>query len=88
MSWRFAIINNRLAEIFFEGKNPNPTKIFGHAYVNRAEYTTKKEQKWITADTKKLKFSYRQGAYKPYCPNIQQKDSKNDTATKCYNGKT
>ncbi len=64
MSWCFATINNRLAEIFFEGKNPNSNKIFGHTYVNRSEYTKEEEQKWIIEDTKKLKFSYRQGIYK------------------------
>lgn len=64
MSWSFAIINSRLAEIFFKGKTLKSIRIFGHAYVNKTEYTSKKEQEWIDKDTKKLNFSYRNGKYK------------------------
>lgn len=64
MSWCFAIINNRLAEIFFKGKSSNSIKIFGHAYVDKSEYSGKIEKKWIAKDIKKLKFSYRKGTYK------------------------
>lgn len=65
MSWCFAIVNNRLAEIFFEKEKTDPIKIRGHAYVNKSKYTTKQEQKWIIEDTKRLNFSYHKGSYKP-----------------------
>lgn len=64
MPWLFAIVNNRLAEIYFD-KIRKKTKITGHCYVKRAEYKTKKEQKWIRDDTFHLKFSYRKGKYRP-----------------------
>ena len=64
MNWCFAIINGRLAEIFFEKKR-NKIEFLGHCYVKKEEYKTKKEQKMITEDTKKFKFSYRKGEYKP-----------------------
>ena len=63
MGWCFAIINGRLAEIFFEPGKRKP-KIIGHAYVKREEYKTKKEQKYIEEDTAKFRMSYRNGKYK------------------------
>jgi len=64
MSWCFAKVNNRLAEIFFdEGKNKEPL-IIGHCYVRRDEYKTKKEQKWIDVDLKKIKVVYRNKQYR------------------------
>lgn len=76
MSWCFAIINNHLAEIFYEGENPKSMKISGHAYVNKSEYTTKKEKEWIANDTKKLNFSYHQGIYKSKITGLKIKISK------------
>ena len=64
MGWCFAIINGRLAEIFFEPKKKGEPKILGHAYVKREEYKAKKEQKYITEDTAKFRLSYRNGLYK------------------------
>jgi len=63
MSWCFAIVNNRLAEIYFEEKMGKP-KIIGYCYVKKEEYKTKREQKWIEEDTAKLRFVYRKGKYK------------------------
>ena len=63
MSWCFAIVNNRLAEIYFEEKGKK-TKITGHCYVKKEEYKTKQEQKWIKEDTAKFRFVYRKGKYK------------------------
>lgn len=65
MPWCFAIINNRLAEIFYEGKRLSSMRIYGHAYVNKNEYKTKTEQRWIEKDIEKFKFSYRKGRYMP-----------------------
>lgn len=63
MSWCFAIMNNRLAEIYFEKKKGKP-EIIGHCYVEREEYETKQEQKWIKGDTTKYRFVYKKGKYK------------------------
>lgn len=63
MNWCFAIINGRLAEIFFE-KSGNKLEFLGHCYVKKEEYKTKKEQKWIDEDTRKYKLSHRKADYK------------------------
>ncbi len=64
MEWCFAKINNRLAEVFFdEGKNGEPL-FYGHCYVKREEYKTKKEQKWIDKDIEKVQLAYRKGKYR------------------------
>ncbi len=63
MAWCFAIINNRLAEIYFDKKNEK-TKIIGHFYVEKEDYKKKSEQKWIKEDTAKLHFVYRKNKYK------------------------
>jgi len=60
MSWCFAIVNGRLAEIFFDKKKKNG--IWGHCYVKREKYS-KAEQKMIDSDIKKCKFTYRKGNY-------------------------
>ncbi len=67
MSWAFAIVNNRLAEIFFDTslrKKKKHSRVWGHCYVNKSEYKTKKEQKWIVDDTKKYRFVYRNKKYR------------------------
>lgn len=63
MNWCFAIVNDRLAEIFFE-RSGSTLKFIGHCYVKKEKYGTKKEQKWIDEDTEKFKFSYRKAKYK------------------------
>ena len=63
MAWCFAIINNRLAEIYFDKKNEK-TKIIGHCYVKKEDYKRKSEQKWIKEDTTKFQFIYRKNKYK------------------------
>lgn len=62
MSWRFALVNKRLAEIYFK-ETKNGPRIWGHCYVNGNEYKTKQELKWIKQDTAKFKFSYRNHKY-------------------------
>lgn len=60
--WNFAKVNGRLAEVFFRRRGKNV--IFqGFCYVRRAEYKTKREQKWIKEDTEKVKLVYRGGKY-------------------------
>jgi len=61
MTWCFAIINNRLAEIYFEGEGKK--EILGHCYVDGKEYKTKQEKKWIKEDTVKHKFKYYKKRY-------------------------
>jgi len=63
MSWCFAIINGKLAELYFE-KTKNSLKFKGHCYVKKEEFKTKQEQKWIQKDTEKFIFSYRKKKYK------------------------
>ena len=63
MSWCFGIVNNKLAEIYFE-KKKRKTRIIGHCYVKKEDYKTKQEQKWIAQDTKKVKVIYRDKKYK------------------------
>ncbi|MBI2591726.1 MAG: hypothetical protein HYW34_03560 [Candidatus Brennerbacteria bacterium] len=57
--WCFAIVNGRLAEIYFQKKYG----AYGHCYVKRKKYRSKKEQKMIDADIKKFQFIYRKGYY-------------------------
>lgn len=62
MNWCFALVNNKLAEIYFEKKKSGP-KFLGHAYVKLEEYKTKKERALIEVATMKFKFSYKSGKY-------------------------
>ena len=61
--WSFATVNGKLAEIYFE-KSKGELLFDGHCYVNRSEYKTKKEQKYIDQDTKVYNFIFRKGKYK------------------------
>ena len=63
MSWTFALINNRLSEIYFDKKG-QVIHMRGHCYVERKEFTTKKELADIDSDIKKYSFSYRNGCYR------------------------
>lgn len=63
MWWCFAIINNKLAEIYFE-KTKGKVEIIGHCYVAKDRYKTKKEQKYIEKDTAKFQLLYRNKIYK------------------------
>lgn len=57
--WCFGLINNRLAEIYFE-----QGKICGHCYVKESEYKTKQEKRWIKEDTQKNQLTFRNGIFK------------------------
>ena len=61
--WSFALVNNRLAEVFFERKR-GKNIFLGHAYVKESEYTSKKEKRWIKEDIVKVRLVYRKGKYK------------------------
>lgn len=62
MSWCFAYVNNKLAEIYYQ-KNKSGIRIQGHCYVDRSEFKLKSEQKWIDEDTAKFRFIYRNKKY-------------------------
>lgn len=64
MSWCFAVINGRTAEIYFDVEKNEQSKIWGHAYVKLQEFTAKREQNQIRKDTERFRFSYRKGAYR------------------------
>lgn len=68
MSWCFAIVNGRLAEIYFN-ETKKGIKFLGHCYVDRSEYKTKREQKWIDKDLVRHRFSYRNKNYRGYFDN-------------------
>ena len=62
MNWSFAIVNGKLAEIFFERKKG---KLFvsAHCYVKESEYKTKKEKRWIKRDAQNNRFTYKKWKY-------------------------
>ena len=62
MSWCFALINNRLAEIFFEERG-GVMEILGHAYVSADEYDSAQEKRYIEEDTAKFRLVYRGEEY-------------------------
>ncbi len=64
MNWCFAIINNKLGEIYFERKKTGRIKFLGHCLVEREDFTVKQEQKCIDEDIKKVKIIYRNKNYK------------------------
>jgi len=61
--WCFAIVNKKLAEIFFE-RRKNKLELNAHCFIKKSDYETKKEKQYIKTDTKKYKFTYRKGVYK------------------------
>lgn len=62
--WAFALINGRLAEFHYEVIKGKSYMTYGHCYVRRSEYKTKKEQMWIDKDTAKNRFTYRNKQYR------------------------
>lgn len=63
MNWSFGIVNNKLAEVFFQ-KSKGKIKFIGHCYVKEEEYKTKREREWIKKDTEKVRLVYRKGEYR------------------------
>ena len=62
MNWCFAILNNKLAEIYFEPGKEKP-KILGHVFVKKEEYRTKTEKCYIAEDILKFRLTYKNGKY-------------------------
>ena len=63
MGWSFAIVNNKLAEIYFDKNKKGRAKIRGHCYVKKEEYKTRQEQRWIAEDTKRVRLRYQKRKY-------------------------
>ena len=63
MSWSFAIVNGKLAEIFFDRKKNGDPIMLGFCYVKKSEYKTKREKQYIKTDTKKYRLTYRNKKY-------------------------
>lgn len=75
--WSFAIINGRLAEVWYYRDEEHQPVFIAHCYVKREEYTTKKEQIMIEKDIKKVKLRYVKGKYSkipspPKSPPVKQ----------------
>jgi len=64
MFWSFAIINNKLAEIYFDKDKNGKPKFTGHCYVVKNDFKTRAEQKAIEEDIAKYRFTYRKGKYR------------------------
>ena len=64
MSWNFAIINNRLGEIYYRKDKNGKIKVQGHCYVKKEDFKTKEELRAIEEDTKKGSIVYRNKKYK------------------------
>ena len=62
--WAFSLMNGRLAEFHYEISKGRFYMTYGHCYVKRSEYKTKKEQKWIENGTKRYRFTYRNKKYR------------------------
>lgn len=71
--WCFAIINGKLAELFFE-KTKDKIKFVGHSYVKSEEYRTKREQRMIKENTAKYQFSYKNRKYKNLIKHIKTEE--------------
>jgi len=62
MYWSFALVNHRLAEIYFE-KKKGVVKYIGHALVKKSEYKSKQEQNWIAKETARTRLTYKNEKY-------------------------
>ncbi len=65
--WNFAIVNGKLAEIHFNLSTLKKVKriyVWGHCYVKREEFKTKREQKMIDCDIQKNRLTWRNRTYK------------------------
>ena len=62
MDWCFGKVNGKLAEVYFENKRGKSVPC-AHCFVQREEYKTKKEQKMIEEDIKKVNLSFKNNVY-------------------------
>lgn len=64
MDWSFAIVNGKLSEIYYNKSKNGKIKMIGFCHVNKSDYKTKTEQRYILKDTAMFKFTYRNKVYK------------------------
>jgi len=64
MDWCFAIVNGKLSEIYFNKNKKGEMKFDGFCHVNKSDYKTKMEQRYITEDVARFKFTYRNNVYR------------------------
>ena len=62
--WCFALLNSKLAEIYFLKNKAGKATIYAHCYVKKEDYTTNKERAWIEKDMSRFRATYRRGKYK------------------------
>lgn len=60
--WCFGKVNGKLAEVFFE-KRRGKSVPYAHCLVQKEEYKTREEQKWIEKDIKKVNLSFKNNVY-------------------------
>jgi hypothetical protein len=60
--WCFAKVNGKLAEIYFEEKR-GKNEIYAHCFVDKKNYKTKTEKKWIEEDLKRVNLSFKNKKY-------------------------
>ena len=60
--WCFGKINGKLAEVYFENKRGKSVP-GAHCFVNKKDYKTKLEKRWIKEDLKRCNLSFRNNEY-------------------------
>lgn len=70
--WCFALLNSKLAEIFFLKNEDGQATIYAHCHVKKEDYTTKKERAWIEKDISRFRATYRREKYKIATPDAQK----------------
>jgi hypothetical protein len=61
--WCFALVNSRLAEMYFDRVKNHQPEIWAHCYVKKEEFKTKTEQKQIAKDIEHLKIVHKNKKY-------------------------
>lgn len=65
LSWVYALVNGRLAEVYFD-KPDGINSIFAHGYLNKTHvWENKKDKELMEKDIKRHCFTYRNGKYHP-----------------------
>jgi hypothetical protein len=64
MNWCFAIVNNKIGEIYFDRSKSGRVSISNHCYVGKSEFKNKEERKALEEDIKKFKVIYKNKKYK------------------------
>jgi len=66
MNWSYAIINNRIGEIYFNKDKEGRMELYGHCYVTEEQKSQmcKEERKFMEENIKGGKIIYRNKKYK------------------------